>query len=154
MEGKTPKKHGRPAIYTQELADRVCLEVATTTRSLRTICKKPGMPSVTSIFKWIQEDTNGFAEQYARAKEEQADMMVEEMMDISEHTKEDHTAFTGTNVVQRDRLRIETRKWIASKLKPKKYGEKMDVTNRTVNYNVPLTKEEAQELNKLLEDEY
>jgi hypothetical protein len=67
-----------------------------------------------------------FLQQYARAKDEQSDLLVEEMIDIAEHTEEDHTAFTGINVIQRDKLRIDTRKWIASKLKPKKYGDKID----------------------------
>lgn len=133
-EPQEPNLGGRPEVYTPELADRICAEIATSQKSLRTICKMKGMPSVMTILRWLREDKDGFCSQYARAKEEQAEMMVEDMLDISEHTNEDHTAFTGANVVQRDRLRIDTRKWIASKLKPKKYGEKLDVetTNKHI----------------------
>ncbi len=131
-----PKENGRPPIYTPELAIRVCEQIATSNMSLRTICKMEGMPSVATILKWLRDDEGGFAGQYARAKEEQADLLVEDMLDISEHTNEDHTAFTGANVVQRDKLRIETRKWIASKLKPKKYGDKLDVITTNTNISV------------------
>lgn len=136
---KPPKPVGRPSIFTQKVADKICEEIATSNKSLRTICAMEGMPAVSTVLKWLQDGANGFTEQYARAKEEQADLLVEDMLDISEHTDEDHTAFTGGNVVQRDRLRIETRKWIASKLKPKKYGEKLDVTNtnRTIIVEAP-----------------
>lgn len=135
-----PKKpNGRPSAYTQEVADKICEQIATSNKSLRTICAMDGMPAVSTVLKWLQDGSNNFTEQYARAKEEQADLLVEDMLDIAEHTDEDHTAFTGGNVVQRDRLRIETRKWIASKLKPKKYGEKLDVTNtnRTIIVEAP-----------------
>ena len=137
-----PKK-GRPEIYSQEIADILCAEIATSNKSLRTICDQEGMPSVTSVLKWLREDKNDFSAQYARAKEEQADLLVEDILDIADHTDEDHTPFTGGNVVQRDRLRVESRKWIASKLKPKKYGDKLDVTNtnRTIIVEAPTDEE-------------
>lgn len=128
IKQEPPKKNGRPEVYTQELADKVCEAIATSQQSLRTICEQENMPSVATILKWLREDKNGFVAQYARAKEEQVDLLVEDMIDISEHTHEDHTPFTGGNVIQRDKLRIETRKWLASKLKAKKYGDKLDIT--------------------------
>lgn len=137
-------KGGAPEIWSQELADKVCEAIATSQKSLRTICQEDGMPSVATVLKWLREDKEGFTTQYARAKEEQADLMAEDMLDISDHTDEDHTPFTGGNVVQRDRLRIETRKWLASKLKPKKYGDKLDVTthNKTIIVEHPDENEE------------
>lgn len=134
---KTPKKPtdqpvnvgGRPEIYDQAIADKICAEIATSTKSLRTICAEEGMPSVSTVLKWLREDKDGFSAQYARAKEEQADNLVEEILEISDHTEEDHTPFTGGNVVQRDKLRVDARKWVASKLKPKKYGDKLDLTS-------------------------
>jgi len=136
---KSGKPVGRPSVYTQKIADKICEEIATSNKSIRTICAMDGMPAVSTVLKWLQDGANGFTEQYARAKEEQADLLVEDMLDIAEHASEDHTPFTGSNVVQRDRLRIETRKWIASKLKPKKFVEKLDVTttNRTIIVEAP-----------------
>jgi len=117
---------GRPTKYTDELALKICSETASSSKSLKTICEESGT-FVSTVFDWLTKNAT-FSEMYARAKELQADYLAEEMLEIAEHTEEDHTAFTGGNVVQRDKLRIETRKWIASKLKPRKYSDKIDLT--------------------------
>jgi len=128
-------KMGRPTKYNSDIANQICTLISTSHKSLRTVAREVGV-EVSSILNWLNTDKD-FLAQYARAKEEQADYLVEDMLDISEHTEEDHTAFTGANVVQRDRLRIETRKWIASKLKPKKYGDKLDI-EQTIIQTPPL----------------
>ena len=133
---KPNRSAGRPAIYNQDLADQICAFIASSTISLKKICKKPGMPSIMTVFRWLNNNTNGFCDQYARAKEQQADLMVEEMLDISDDDKDDEKAFVGGNHIQRDKLKVDTRKWIASKLKPKKYGEKLDVTTKTDESNL------------------
>lgn len=129
---------GRPIIYKQETADKICEEISTSAKSLRTICAMEGMPSVGTVLKWLREDTNGFLAQYTRAKEEQADLIVEDILDIADDGTNDYmTIIKGDTtynvedkeVTSRSKLRVESRKWIASKLKPKKYGEKMDVTS-------------------------
>jgi hypothetical protein len=128
------KEIGHPLSFTQEIADSICLEIATTSKSLRTICKGEGIPPVRTVLNWLSEgdkdeakpELKRFLHQYARAKEEQADFLAEEILEISDHTNEDHTPFTGSNVVNRDKLRVDARKWIASKLKPKKYGDRID----------------------------
>ena len=117
---------GRPSTFTQEKADSICDIISTSNKSLRTIALELNIP-VTTILQWLRDNIE-FSNQYARAKEMQADFLAEEIIEISEHTEEDHTAFTGTNVVQRDKLRIEARKWVAAKLKPKKYGDRLDLT--------------------------
>lgn len=109
---------GRPTTYTQELANKICEEIVLG-NSLRSICKPDDMPAISSIFKWFKEHPE-FSEQYARAKEEQADTLTDDMEDIARDTQFD---------VQRARLIIDTRKWAASKLKPKKYGDKLEVDN-------------------------
>jgi len=86
-----------------------------------------------------------FLKQYARAKEESADALAEEMLEIADDGRNDWMARNGgtddegnarenTYVlngehIQRSRVRIDTRKWLASKLKPKKYGDRVDLTN-------------------------
>jgi hypothetical protein len=133
----TPKKKGRPKIYSPKIAARICVEISTTTKSLRTICKEAGMPAVGTVLTWLREDTNGFLAQYARAKEEQADMMVEEIIEIADDGTNDFMkiykgddSYTVENKewTSRSKVRVDARKWIASKLKPKKYGDKLDVT--------------------------
>lgn len=111
------KKIGRPSIYTDELAARICKEIADG-KSLRTICKPDDMPDMTTIFLWLGKPDKypNFIQQYAEARAQQADAMVEDMLAIADgnNTSGDY---------QRDRLRVDTRKWVASKLKPKKYGD-------------------------------
>lgn len=128
---------GRPQIYNREIANRICAEIASSSKSLRTICKMEGMPTVATILSWLRDDKDGFLALYTRAKEEQADFMIEEMIDIADDGTNDlmviekgGQTFEQENkeVVNRSKLRVETRKWIASKLKPKKYGDKVDIT--------------------------
>lgn len=116
---------GRPSIYTPEIAAYICAQIADG-NSLRKICREDGVPSLTTIFEWLGSKPE-FAEQYARAKEAQADAMAEDMLDIADMPPaigEKGTVDSGD--VAHMRLRIDTRKWIASKLKPKKYGDKIE----------------------------
>lgn len=91
------------------------------------------MPCVATVFSWMRTK-EGFLNQYARATEERSESFVEEMTDISDDGTNDWMEKLGTDGtpigwqingehVNRSRLRIETRKWIAAKMKPKKYGE-------------------------------
>lgn len=139
---------GRPSKYSQEIADKICTEIATSSKSLRTICAQDGMPGVTTILKWLRENTNEFAVQYARAKEEQADFLAEEMIDIADDGRNDLMTVTfgdqsyekeNKEVTNRSRLRVDTRKWIASKLKPKKYGDRLELDGKVDSNNPPVT---------------
>lgn len=123
-------KVGRPSDYTQELADKICALLAEGA-SMRSISNLEGFPSCETMFRWIREKPE-FREQYARAKEESADLLVEMMMNESDLAidgawKADPKAAGA--VVQGHRLKVDTLKWTASKLKPKKYGDKVDVTS-------------------------
>lgn len=136
----------RPTEYTKEKADKICAQLAEGI-SLRTVCKAKDMPSVQTIFNWLRTK-EGFLEQYARAKEESADAMAEEILDISDDgvndwmwiqygKDEENGAWKVNNeAVQRSKLRVDTRKWIMSKMKPKKYGDKLDITSG--NKPIPL----------------
>ena len=129
---------GRPSDYDIEVGDRICEIVATTTLSLKNICgKDETLPAVISVLRWLRLHEE-FRSQYARAKQEQADLLAEEMIDIADDGSNDLMTIVkgdqtyeveNKEVVNRSRLRIETRKWIASKLKPKKYGDKLDLTS-------------------------
>lgn len=129
-------KGGRPTSYTPEIAARICAELAEG-KSMRTVCKAEDMPAMSTVFLWLRTHEE-FSEQYTRAKAEAADALVEEMLDIADdgtndwmevHDKEGNCVGYKVNGehVQRSRLRVEARKWIAAKLKPKKYGEKIDI---------------------------
>jgi len=140
----TTAKIGRPSRFTQELADHICAELAIG-RSMRTVCRLDDMPAMSTVFQWLRERPE-FSEQYARAKAEAADVLVEEILDIADdatndwmevHDKDGVAAGYKLNGehVQRSRLRIDARKWIAAKLKPKKYGERVDIDHGVQSAN-------------------
>lgn len=128
---------GRPSDYTSDLALRICARLAIG-ESMRTVCKADDMPSMVTVFAWLR-DKPDFLKQYEKAKQEASDALVEEMLDIADDGTNDWVERQGKNGdtyealngehVQRSRLRVDTRKWIASKLKPKKYGDHLDVTS-------------------------
>lgn len=121
----------RPTLYTKELGDELCLRIATSERSLRRICREDDdMPCIATVMNWLKDkDKAEFLEQYARSKEEQADYMADKTLEIADSMdedvikKEDGTEVVNYNVIARDKLRVDTRKWLLSKMMPKKYGE-------------------------------
>lgn len=118
----------RPTKYNKELADKICSEIATSHKSLRKICKQEKI-SVQAVLNWLNDETKPeFLAQYTRAREAQADFLADEMLEVALRRTGDDKAFVGINRIQRDRVIIDTMKFIASKLKPKKYGDKMDLT--------------------------
>jgi hypothetical protein len=124
---------GRPSDYTQEIADLICERIADG-ESLRSICSEAGMPSRMSVFRWLADpERASFRDQYARAREEQAEFYAESIVEIADEC-EVEASYKGEEVVldisssaiARNRLRVDARKWYASKLAPKKYGEKVE----------------------------
>lgn len=126
---------GRPSDYTPELADKICALLAEGL-SLRTVCLADDMPDKSTVFRWLRIHSE-FRDQYARAKEESADALVDEMLDIADdgtndwitRTNADGSEYEVVNSehIQRSKLRVDTRKWTASKLKPKRYGDKLEL---------------------------
>lgn len=83
------------------------------------------MPDKQTVFRWFGKYPN-FRDQYAIAKEECAEAYADELTDITDANPErDDTGKIDSAWVAQQRLRVDTRKWIASKLKPKKYGERI-----------------------------
>lgn len=129
---------GRPSEFTQEIAERICAELALG-KSLRTVCKGEDMPAIATIFNWFRTQ-EGFVEQYARAKEESSDALVEEMLDIADDAPLKVTGMDKSDSarVHAEAMRVDTRKWIASKLKPKKYGDRLDLTTKGEKLPTPI----------------
>ena len=126
----------RPSSFTQETADIICERLADG-ESLRSICADDAMPGTSTVCRWL-ESNDAFREQYARARELQADALFDEMLSIADDAQNDWMArnvdendnlawSVNGEHIQRSKLRIDTRKWMAGKLRPKKYGEKLDV---------------------------
>jgi hypothetical protein len=95
--------------------------------------------------RWIEAHPD-FRNQYARAREAQADRMAEEILEIADdgrndtYTDEDGNERTNQEIVARSRLRVDARKWLAAKMAPKKYGDKIEhVGNPDEPLNMALT---------------
>lgn len=118
----------------ETILNEIFLLIANDGLALRNILKRDNMPSVETFYKWINEDKEK-AIQYARATEIRADKIFDEILTISDSTEDDiivdenGNPITNHNVINRDRLRIDSRKWVLSKMQPKKYGDKLDVTS-------------------------
>jgi len=122
MTGAKSKKKGRPSLYTEPLATRICRRLAEG-ESLRAICADKAMPAISTVMGWLFDGNHdGFSEQYARAREAQAELRADEITDIA-----DGVEHGASEAVQAARLRIDARKWIAAKLLPKRYGDKLDL---------------------------
>jgi hypothetical protein len=125
-------KVGRPIEYTQEIGDAICEQIVMGC-SIRTICIQEDMPAVSTLYRWLRLVPE-FEKQYARAKEDQADALAEELLDIADDGRNDWMEARNAQgevigwkengeALQRSRLRVDTRKWLASKFKAKKYGD-------------------------------
>lgn len=123
-----PVKIGhRPRVMTVELFKKICAELEESIEGLGTICATHG--SSRSAFNDLRRDNDELTAIYARAKEEQADYFNELQREIAFNRTQDHTAFTGANVVNRDKLILDTLRWQQAKAKPRTYGDKLDLTS-------------------------
>lgn len=112
------RKMGRPSVATPELQQEI-LDRMIEGESLRAICRSTGIPSRTTILRWLDEDES-FRGQYARAREMQADYLADLIQE---------TALASTpETAHSDRVKIDAFKWTASKLLPKRYGDKIQHT--------------------------
>lgn len=108
-------KPGRPDSYSIEIAKQICIRIAKG-EPLTKICKDDGMPSLDTVYTWHMKHPD-FVDIYAKARLDQADTLADEMIEIAD---------TEGNT-NRGRLRVDTRKWIAAKLKPRKYGDSLNL---------------------------
>jgi hypothetical protein len=143
----TTKKTGRPTLYNEALAAKICTRLAEG-ESLRTICQSDDMPGRSTVMAWLV-DNEAFQDQYARARELQADLYAAEVVEIADRVlpaikrtikgtgKKKSVEEQHGDAVDRSRLMMDARKWYAAKLAPKKYGERLDlnanVTMRTLD---------------------
>jgi hypothetical protein len=110
-------------LYTPALADTICKRISEG-ESLRAICRGPGMPSEGTVRGWAREDRDGFGSRYRLARELQLDHWADVIIDIADEGDRD----------PRDRqVRIEARKWVMSKLAPRRYGDRLLVAGEAEN---------------------
>jgi hypothetical protein len=117
-------------VYTSEIAERICNEIAEG-KSLRSVCEELDIPRRT-VRGWVLDDREGFAAQYARARELQMEAFEDELNEIADDGRNDwmtikrggeYVEVPNNEVLQRSRLRVDTRKWIMSKILPKRYAD-------------------------------
>jgi len=109
--------------YNKELAMEICVTISSSSKSLATIAGELGL-EVRTVWRWIAA-VDEFRDMYEKAKEQQADYLVEEMVEIADEPSKDLVD------AQDRKLRVGVRQWAASKLKAKKYG-----VNSNVDVNV------------------
>lgn len=123
--------------YTEAMARKICEGLADG-KSLREVCRAEGMPPESTVRLWALDDVNGFAAQYARAREIGYHLMADQVLEVADDGRNDWMERNGEDDagwvangehVQRSRLRVDTRKWMLSKALPKIYGDKIDVNH-------------------------
>lgn len=124
---------GRPSDFNDEIAASI-LDRISDGQSLRKICCDEDMPCQTTVYRWLREKDD-FQQQYARARELQADTLFDETLDIADdatndwmerHAEENIGWKENGEAIRRSQLRIDTRKWIAGQLRPKVYGPRVN----------------------------
>ena len=111
---------GRPSIYTPEIAAEICRRMEAG-ESLRSICRSEDMPDEATVRLWARENREGFSAQYAMASETRMDCLADEILEIADNA--------SSADVPAARLRVDTRKWLMSKIAPKRFGDKVDLTH-------------------------
>ena len=129
-KAKAKRKPGRPSSFTQAKADEICARMAEG-ESLRAVLRDDGMPSWPTVCRWV-EDNEAFRAQYTRARNAQAQRWVDEIVEIADDASndwiegKDGQMVVNGEAIARSRLRVDTRKWIACKVLPKLYGDKIE----------------------------
>lgn len=120
---------GRPSTFTQEIADEICARLSKG-EPLAHICRDENMPAVRTISDWKKAHEQ-FSADFARARDEGFDQIAASCLDIADdgtsdtYMDEDGNERTNTEVIQRSKLRIETRLKLLAKWDPKRYGDKI-----------------------------
>jgi hypothetical protein len=131
---------GRPQTYTEQLGNEIC-EWLSVGKSLTSYCKQDGNPSYPTIMRWLWKGSKWYRERffksYMEAREQQAQCLVDSIIDISDDGTNDFMELEDKNGkkfikvdqehIQRSRLRVEARKWIAAHLLPRVYGDSQQI---------------------------
>lgn len=124
---------GRPTDYNLEIAKEICDKIASCSIGMKKLCAShEHWPHLDTFYMWLRRHKE-FAELYARAKIDQVSALVDEIIEISDDSthdtivKQDHDGndyeVCNSEFINRSRLRVDTRKWIAAKLVPRLYGD-------------------------------
>ena len=131
----------RPSDYSKQITETICERLGLG-ESLREICRDENMPDKSTVMRWLARHAE-FRDQYASARDAQADYYAEEILEIAddgsndwmERQNKDGSTYEVENheVLNRSRLRVDTRKWLMARMSPKKYGDKLDIDQKTTH---------------------
>jgi len=148
---------GVPLTYTDEIGEEICLKLSTSGKGLQRLCREyKHWPCYQTIYEW-RIKVPKFGDMYAKAKREQIELLVDECLDIADDSGFDATinehgkAVCNSEAINRARLRVDTRKWMAAKLEPRIYGDKQEIKG---DFNLNDTTQTLMEKKKLYEREY
>lgn len=157
-----PRKIGRPSLYSREKSDLIC-KLISSGQPLTRICTLEKMPCMSTVMNWLWQESpyrEDFLERYARAREQQAEILADQIISIADDDSEDIIYIEGNDAsgmtaipkanrefIQRSNLRVEARKWVAAKLLPKKYGDKKEV-----KVDATITHDGSDELKQMIRD--
>ncbi len=126
---------GQPTVMTEEIQDEICQRIAQGESLVRILKSNPErFPDYTTVCRALRASEGkpgGFCQRYARAREDQADYLFDEMKDIADdnhfdtYVDDEGNERVNHDHINRARLRVDTRKFMAMKLRPKRYGEKI-----------------------------
>ena len=124
----------------QEEKFNLIIEIIESGISLVKACK--GVMSRSRFYEIIEEDKEK-ADRYARACETRQEVLFEQILQIADTSDKDVYEVNGVvkidhENIQRDRLRVDARKWALAKMNPKKYGDKLDYTSGGEKVNIPI----------------
>jgi len=108
--------------YSKQIADDI-IEWMCSGGSVRQYAKQPNTPSESTIYRWIDADKDEFGSRYTRAREMRVELLVDKMQELADDVKEDALA------IAKAKLQIETIRWYAEKVKPKVYGDKLEIND-------------------------
>lgn len=118
----------------KEIIDTVCQHMASGMSVKRIFDTAIVSISRSLFYEWLLDDKE-FSDKYARAIDIRSDILFDEIIEIADdqqgdvYIDKDGNEQTDHNVINRSRLRVDARKWAASKMNPKKYGDKLDLTS-------------------------
>ena len=128
---KQPPQHlvtrprGRPVTFDHAVANEILARISEG-ESLLSVCDSPHIPAHSTVCGWVVDDREGFADRYARARRLCAERWAHEVLTLSDAAP--IVAPDGrvdSAAVQHQRLRVDSRKWLLSKIVPKIYGDRV-----------------------------
>jgi hypothetical protein len=146
-------KTGRPSKYSVKLGEQICAQLAAGL-SLRSVCRGEGMPDERTVRTWVLDDHQGFAALFDRASRIKAAAWGDELVELADAEPErGKDGRLDPAAVNHLRVRLDTRKWVVSRMLPRVYGDKLGVAHEgnvavsfSVTTNVPPEGDLDQEL--------